>query len=216
MAKILENTYRHVNIALINEMAIYCNQLGVDIWETIRGAATKPFGFQAFYPGPGVGGHCIPIDPAYLSYKVRELGEQFRFIELAQEINQFMPRYVVDRTLDLLGRSGIDPERARVLLVGVAYKPDVSDTRETPATSIVELLEEAGASVEYTDPHVESFRVGNRQIQRRPDAKHAAAEADVTIIHTPHRALDLESIAASAKLVFDLRGSLSNTEHERL
>lgn len=216
MAKILENTYRHVNIALINEMAIYCHQLGVDIWETIRGAATKPFGFQAFYPGPGVGGHCIPIDPNYLSYKVRQLGEQFRFIELAQEINEYMPRYVVDRAADLLQRRGLDMDGAKILLIGVAYKPDVSDVRETPATGIIEILQEAGAHVEYADPHVKSFEVRGSTVPRQPDAVAAAADFDLTIVHTPHRALDIDAIAAAATLVFDLRGETRSDKYERL
>ena len=216
MAKLLENTYRHVNIALINEMAIFCRQLGVDIWETIRGAATKPFGFQAFYPGPGVGGHCIPIDPNYLSYRVRQLGEQFRLIELAQEINDFMPQYVADQAIDLLARSGIEATNARILMLGVAYKPGIGDTRETPATGVVRRLRELGAVIEFADPLVDSFGVDGLELVRRDDPTEASSESDLTIIHSPHDAFNLEEIQASAKLVFDLRGVLPTSTHERL
>ena len=216
MAKLLENTYRHINIALINEMAVFCHDLGVDIWETIRGAATKPFGFQAFYPGPGVGGHCIPIDPNYLSYRVRELGKQFRFIELAQEINEFMPQYAVTRALDLLEANGVQASSSRVLILGVAYKPDIADTRETPATAIVRYLRDAGVAVEFSDPHVESFAVDGIEVGRRDDPEIAVSDADLTLIHTPHRELNLTELASAAKLVFDLRGALSGPQHERL
>ena len=133
MAKLLENTYRHVNIALVNEMAMFCHELGMDLWDSICCAATKPFGFQAFYPGPGVGGHCIPIDPNYLGYKVRTLGYPFRFVELAQEINSRMPAYVVDRAAELLNQDAKPVKGARVLLLGVTYKRDVADQRESPA-----------------------------------------------------------------------------------
>lgn len=216
MAKLLENTYRHVNIALINEMAVFCHDLGVDIWETIRGAATKPFGFEAFYPGPGVGGHCIPIDPNYLSYRVQQLGKQFRFIELAQEINDFMPSYAVDRAVDLLEQLEVDPSSSRILIIGVAYKPDINDTRETPASDIVRLLRERGASVHFFDPHVETFSVDTLAVPHVPDPVAAAAEADLTIIHTPHKELDLPSITGAAKFVFDLRGTLGESATERL
>lgn len=216
MAKLLENTYRHVNIALINELAVFCHELGVDIWETIRGAATKPFGFQAFYPGPGVGGHCIPIDPNYLSYRVRQLGKQFKFIELAQEINEFMPGYVADRSLKILDREGVAHESASVLILGVAYKPDIGDVRETTATAIVRHLREAGATVEYCDPHVPSFSVDGIPVTRREDAVKASAEADLTLVHTPHHALDLHHIIDSAKSVFDLRGAIARQGHERI
>jgi nucleotide sugar dehydrogenase len=216
MAKLLENTYRHVNIALINEMAIFCRQLGVDIWETIRGAATKPFGFQAFYPGPGVGGHCIPIDPNYLSYRVRQLGEQFRLIELAQEINEFMPEYVAKQAVDILTRNGIEAAAARILMLGVAYKPGIGDTRETPAADVVRRLREAGAVVDYADPFVDSFIVDDIELTRHDDPLEASSEADLTIIHTPHDTFNFSEIEVSAGLIFDLRGTLPNSAHERL
>lgn len=216
MAKLLENTYRHVNIALVNELAVFCRELGVDIWEVIRGASTKPFGFQPFYPGPGVGGHCIPIDPSYLSYRVRQLGKQFRFIELAQEINEFMPRYVVDRSMEILENRKIPIDSARILLLGVAYKPDIGDVRETPATEIVRRLRETGATVEFCDPHVPSFVVDGIEVTRRDDARVSAGISDLTLLHTPHRAFDLNEIVDSAQLLFDLRGAIPDSRHERI
>lgn len=216
MAKLLENTYRHVNIALVNELAVFCRELGVDIWEVIRGASTKPFGFQPFYPGPGVGGHCIPIDPSYLSYRVRQLGKQFRFIELAQEINEFMPEYVVERSIEMLKQHEISPDEARVLLLGVAYKPDIGDVRETTATAIVENLRKAGVAVEYCDPHVPAFTVAGEEVTRRDDPRVAAGLADLTLLHTPHRDFDLGDISDSARLLFDLRGAIPDSRHERI
>ena len=159
MAKLLENTYRHVNIALVNEMAIFCRELDVDLWDAIRCAATKPFGFQPFYPGPGVGGHCIPIDPNYLSYKVRTLGYPFRFVELAQEINGRMPGYVTERAAELLNRNAQPVNGARVLLLGVTYKRDIADQRESPARPIARKLRGRGAAVAYHDPHVPAWQV---------------------------------------------------------
>src|SRR5580693_1716059 len=154
MAKLLENTYRHVNIALVNEMAIFCHELGIDLWDAIRCAATKPFGFQPFYPGPGVGGHCIPIDPNYLGYKVRTLGYPFRFVELAQEINARMPAYVVDRAVELLNLAGKPLTGSHILLLGVTYKKDVADQRESPAKVVAAKLRSKGADLCYHDPHV--------------------------------------------------------------
>ena len=151
MTKLLENTYRHVNIALVNEMAIFCRELGIDLHDAIRCAATKPFGFQPFYPGPGVGGHCIPIDPNYLSYKVRTLGYPFRFVELAQEINGRMPGYVTERAAELLNRNAQPVNGARVLLLGVTYKQDIADQRESPARPIARKLRGRGAAVAYHD-----------------------------------------------------------------
>jgi len=205
MAKLLENTYRHVNIALVNEMAIFCHELGVDLWDAIRCAATKPFGFQAFYPGPGVGGHCIPIDPNYLSYKVRaELNYPFRFVELAQEINSRMPGYVVDRAAELLNTHAKPLNGARVLLLGVTYKRDIADQRESPARPIARKLLQRGAELSYHDPFVESWQVDGRDI---PRAASPAAPADLTILLQAHSAYDLADIAASARLLFDTRGT---------
>src|SRR5580700_8266226 len=207
MAKLLENTYRHVNIALVNEMAIFCRELGVDLWDAIRCASTKPFGFQAFYPGPGVGGHCIPIDPNYLSYKVRaELNYPFRFVELAQEINSRMPGYVVDRAAELLNTHAKPLNGARVLLLGVTYKKDIADQRESPARPIARKLLQRGAALSYHDPFVDNWQVDGRDI---PRAASPVAPADLTILLQAHSGYDLADIAAKARLLFDTRGKLS-------
>ncbi len=207
MAKLLENTYRHVNIALVNEMAIFCHELGIDLWDAIRCAATKPFGFQAFYPGPGVGGHCIPIDPNYLSYKVRaELKHPFRFVELAQEINSRMPGYIVDRAAELLNTAAKPLNGAKVLLLGVTYKKDIADQRESPARPIAHRLLQRGAVLSYHDPYVESWQVDGRDI---PRAAAPTAAADLTILLQAHTAYDLADIAAKARLLFDTRGKIA-------
>jgi nucleotide sugar dehydrogenase len=207
MAKLLENTYRHVNIALVNEMAIFCHELGVDLWDAIRCAATKPFGFQAFYPGPGVGGHCIPIDPNYLSYKVRaELNYPFRFVELAQEINSRMPGYVVDRAAELLNTHAKPLNGARVLLLGVTYKKDIADQRESPARPIARKLLQRGADLSYHDPFVDNWQVDGRDI---PRAASPLAPADLTILLQAHTGYDLAGIAAKSQLLFDTRGKIS-------
>jgi UDP-N-acetyl-D-glucosamine dehydrogenase len=207
MAKLLENTYRHVNIALVNEMAIFCHELGVDLWDAIRCAATKPFGFQAFYPGPGVGGHCIPIDPNYLSYKVRaELSYPFRFVELAQEINNRMPTYVVDRAAEILNTDAKAMNGAKVLLLGVTYKKDIADQRESPARPIARKLLQRGAVLSYHDPFVKEWQVDGRDV---PRADAPVADADLTILLQAHSQYDLDDIAARSHLLFDTRGTLS-------
>jgi nucleotide sugar dehydrogenase len=204
MAKLLENTYRHVNIALVNEMAIFCHELGVDLWDAIRCASSKPFGFQAFYPGPGVGGHCIPIDPNYLSYKVRmELSYPFRFVELAQEINNRMPGYVVDRAAEILNSDAKPLNGARVLLLGVTYKKDIADQRESPARPIARKLLQRGAILSYHDPYVASWSVDGKEI---PRAQAPTQESDLTILLQAHSGYDLEDVAARAHLLFDTRG----------
>ena len=208
MAKLLENTYRHVNIALVNEMAVFCHELGVDLWDAIRCASTKPFGFQAFYPGPGVGGHCIPIDPNYLSYKVRTLGYPFRFVELAQEINSRMPGYVVDRAAELLNRHAKPLNGANVLLLGVTYKQDIADQRESPAQPIARRLLARGAVLSYHDPHVPTWAIDGRAVRRVTDLDTDIVTADVVILLQNHSEYDLPQLAASAKLFLDTRGKL--------
>jgi UDP-N-acetyl-D-glucosamine dehydrogenase len=208
MAKLLENTYRHVNIALVNEMAVFCHELGVDLWDSIRCAATKPFGFQAFYPGPGVGGHCIPIDPNYLSYKVRTLGYPFRFVELAQEINSRMPGYVVDRAAELLNRHAKPLNGANVLLLGVTYKADIADQRESPARPIARRLLARGAVLSYHDPHVPDWAIDGRDVRRVTDLDTDIVTSDVVILLQDHSEYDLPQLAASAKLFLDTRGKL--------
>ena len=211
MAKLIENTYRHVNIALMNEMSIFCDELGIDLWEAIEAADTKPFGFQAFRPGPGVGGHCIPIDPNYLSYKVRRLGYPFRFVELAQEVNERMPVYVVSRISRALNRAKQSVNGSRILLLGVAYKADIADDRETPALPIARRLRELGAELVYADPHVARWSVDGVAVERTDDPVRAASEANLTVVLQPHKAFDLPAIEARARLVLDTRGVLART-----
>lgn len=206
MAKLLENTYRHVNIALMNEMAIFCRELGIDVWEVIRGASTKPFGFHAFYPGPGVGGHCIPVDPNYLSFKVGQLGYPFRFVELAKEINARMPGYVVGRIAELLNDIDRPVRNSRVVLLGVAYKPDLGDIRETPAFPIAHKLLELGAELCFTDPYVAEFSVDGRAIEKVHHDDLVTTEADIFVVITAHRALDLMALADNGRLILDTRG----------
>jgi UDP-N-acetyl-D-glucosamine dehydrogenase len=207
MAKLLENTYRYVNIALVNEMAAICHELGVDLWDAIRCAATKPFGFQPFFPGPGVGGHCIPIDPNYLSYKVRTLGHPFRLVELADEINNGMPTYVLARTATILKRHGKSLKGAQVLLLGVTYKQDSADLRESPAITIVRGLRAAGAHVSYDDPHVDEWVVDGEPVEVA-----SPKTADIVILLQAHSAYDLGEVQRTARLLFDTRGVTSSGE----
>jgi len=217
MAKLLENTYRHVNIALVNEMARFCHELGIDLWDAIACAATKPFGFQAFYPGPGVGGHCIPIDPNYLSYKVRaDLGYPFRFVELAQEINAAMPSYVVQRIQRLLNDDGKPVKGSTVLLLGVTYKRDIADQRESPAKPLAAQLADLGARVVFHDPHVQTWTVNAVPVQRAPDLDAALADADVSVLLQNHSDYDLPAMAAKARRMLDTRGAVEPGSATRL
>ncbi|MEU8814051.1 nucleotide sugar dehydrogenase [Actinoplanes sp. NPDC048796] len=216
-AKLLENTYRHVNIALVNEMARFCHELEIDLWDVIRAAATKPFGFQAFYPGPGVGGHCIPIDPNYLSHNVRSrLGYPFRFVELAQEINATMPDYVARRAQNLLNADGQAVHGATVLLLGVTYKPNIADQRESPATPLARQLAALGATVLYHDPHVPQWTVGDVEVSRTDDLEGASASADLVILVQNHREYDADHLARLAKRFFDTRGVTTDRQAHRL
>ena len=206
-AKLLENTFRHVNIALVNEMTKFCKELNIDIWEVIRGASTKPFGFMKFTPGPGVGGHCIPIDPNYLSYEVRnQLGYPFRFVELAQEINNSMPRYVVDRVGKMLNEHRKPLNGSEVLLLGVTYKADIADQRESPAMPVAEALRERGAVIRFHDPMVETWNLESGNVTREADLDAAVASADVVVVLQAHESYDLEKLASSAKVMLDTRG----------
>ena len=216
MAKLLENTYRHVNIALVNEMAAFCHELGIDLWDSINCAATKPFGFQAFYPGPGVGGHCIPIDPNYLGYKVRTLGYPFRFVELAQEINGRMPALVVDRAAELLNFDAKALRGARVLLLGVTYKKDIADQRESPVTVIGRKLSGRGADLAYHDPYVDSWSPSGAPIRCVADLDAEVAAADLVILLQDHSVYDLDHIAQRAQRILDTRGRLTGPNVERL
>jgi UDP-N-acetyl-D-glucosamine dehydrogenase len=211
-AKLLENTYRHVNIALVNEMARFCHELDIDLWDVIRAASTKPFGFQAFFPGPGVGGHCIPIDPNYLSHNVRsKLGYPFRFVELAQEINATMPAYVARRAQNLLNTDGHAVHGARILLLGVTYKANIADQRESPAIPLAKHLLALGATLSYHDPHVPEWIVPGTR-----DLDGAAAAADLVILVQHHREYDADRLAGIAKRFFDTRGATTVAEAHRL
>jgi UDP-N-acetyl-D-glucosamine dehydrogenase len=209
MAKLLENTYRHVNIALVNEMVRFCHELDIDLWNVIRCAATKPFGFQAFYPGPGVGGHCIPIDPNYLSYQVQAaLGYPFRFVELAQEINNGMPNYVVHRIQDALNDVAKPLRGSNVLLMGVTYKADISDQRESPALPIAQKLADQGARISFHDPHVPIWSVGGLELDRVTDLEEAVAKADITVLLQRHSDYDLVALGTLSPLLLDTRGAM--------
>jgi UDP-N-acetyl-D-glucosamine dehydrogenase len=212
-AKLLENIYRCVNIALVNELKPVLAAMGIDIWKVIEAASTKPFGFQAFYPGPGLGGHCIPIDPFYLTWKAREYGHHTRFIELAGEINNSMPHYVIGRAIDGLNELGKPLRGASVLVIGLAYKPDVDDVRETPAAEIIKLLLEHGASVSYHDPHVPLFAGMRKYREYRmhsvPLSKENLKAADCVLIVTNHSSVDWKAIAEHARLVVDSRNALA-------
>lgn len=217
MAKLLENTYRHINIALVNDMVRYCHEMGIDLWESIDAAATKPFGFQPFRPGPGVGGHCIPIDPRYLSHNVRtRLGHPLRFVELAQEINDSMPAYVGSRVQERLNLDGIPVRGARVLLLGVTYKPDIRDTRETAAVPLIQILRDLGAEVSFHDPLVDELNFDESRMDRVPDLMHAVAEADICVLLQPHKGYDLQQIVKSARRVLDTRGVMKGPTVDRL
>ena len=206
MAKLLENTYRHINIALVNEMAVFSHDLGIDLWSAIDAAKTKPFGFAAFYPGPGVGGHCIPIDPNYLSHQVRTLGYQFRFVELAQEISQRMPTYVVRRVQDLLNRHHKPVNGSKIFVLGLTYKPDIADDRETPARGVIIDLLTLGADVVGHDPYLERFEIDGVPITMSKDFDESLRSCDAVLLLQHHREYDLDAIVAAAPLVFDTRG----------
>ncbi|RIK31343.1 MAG: UDP-N-acetyl-D-glucosamine dehydrogenase [Anaerolineae bacterium] len=209
MAKLLENTFRMINIGLVNELAMMCERLDVDVWEVIDAAATKPFGFMKFTPGPGLGGHCIPIDPLYLSWKMKSFNYNARFIELASEINTNMPRYVVERVMDTLNDQGKALKGSKILILGAAYKPDVGDVRESPALDVIGLLRQKGADVSYHDPYITHIHHETEgwHMDSVQDVMNAVKEADVTVIVTNHKTYDYEAIVQSAKLVFDTRNA---------
>jgi len=209
MAKLLENTFRMINIGLVNELAIMCERLGVDVWEVIDAAASKPFGFMKFTPGPGLGGHCIPIDPLYLSWKMKSFNYNARFIELASEINTNMPRYVVSRIMEALNDRSKALRDSKVLVLGAAYKPDIDDMRESPALDVIGLLRNKGADVEYHDPyipHIHHERDG-WQMDSVKDLMQAVKESDAVVIITDHKVYDYQTIVESAKFVFDSRNA---------
>ncbi|GAB4581349.1 MAG: nucleotide sugar dehydrogenase [Anaerolineales bacterium] len=218
MAKLLENTFRMVNIGLVNEMAIMCDRLGIDVWEVIEAAATKPFGFMKFTPGPGLGGHCIPIDPLYLSWKLKSLNYTARFIELASEINTNMPRYVVGKVQDALNQHCKALNGSRILVLGAAYKPDIDDLRESPALDVIGLLREKGGQVSYHDPYIPHLTHDGWEMDSVPDLMGAVRGADCVVIVTNHSTYDYSAILETAKLVVDSRNALklTGTEHPKV
>ncbi|OII27602.1 nucleotide sugar dehydrogenase [Frigoribacterium sp. MCBA15_019] len=209
LTKLLENTFRHVNIALVNELAMFANQLGVDVWESIEAASTKPFGFMKFTPGPGVGGHCLPVDPSYLSWQVRkQLGRPFRFVELANDVNDHMPNYVVERVIAMLNGISKSVRGTRILLIGLAYKPGTGDVREAPSMAMIELLLELGADLVAVDEHVEEHRWPQGVERVSLDAE-TLARVDLSVIVTAHPDVDLTVLAQSDVLVLDTRNTRS-------
>lgn len=205
MAKLLENTFRAINIGLANEMLLMCDKLGLDVWEVIEAAATKPFGFMKFTPGPGLGGHCIPIDPLYLSWKLKTLKYTARFIDLAAEINTSMPAYWVNKVQDALNEAGKPVKGSKVLVLGVAFKKNVDDLRESPALDIIHLLTEKGALVSYHDPHILAFSYESVNMSSAPDLEKALKEADCVVVVTDHDAYDWAWIRQRASLWVDTR-----------
>ncbi len=212
-AKLLENIYRAVNIAMVNEMKMILDAMDIDVWEVIEAAKTKPFGFAAFYPGPGLGGHCIPVDPFYLTWKAREVGQPTRFIELAGEVNHHMPQYVVDKTVRAINDAGKSVRGAKVLILGLAYKPDIDDVRESPSFDLIKHLEEIGASVDYHDPHVPAThymrRWGDMGKKSVDLSANSLAGYDCVLIATHHAAIDWQLVADHARLIIDTRNAMA-------
>lgn len=210
MAKLLENTFRMINIGLVNEMAIMCDRLGLDVWEIIDAAATKPFGYMKFTPGPGLGGHCIPIDPLYLSWKLKALNYTARFIDLASEINTEMPRYVVKKVQDALNEQQKPLKGSKILIIGTAYKPDVDDIRESPSLDIIGLLRQKGADLDYHDPYIPTISHDDWTLESLNDIDEGVQNADCVVIVTDHSTYDYEGILNNASLIIDTRNALGN------
>tara|TARA_Y100001970_G_scaffold62825_1_gene80319 strand:+ start:1079 stop:2341 length:1263 start_codon:yes stop_codon:yes gene_type:complete len=215
MVKLIENTYRQVNIAMVNELAILSNMLDIDIWEVVEAAKTKPFGFQSFRPGAGVGGHCIPIDPKYLSFKTRQIGQPVRFVELAQEINNSMPNYVISRISELMNKKEILLKNSKVLILGVAYKKDIGDTRESPAIDIIDSLLDKSVEVSFYDPFVDELIVDEESISKEQDLENIS-DYDLVIIHTPHTSFSKIDFDNIKSLIFDTTGSFTISNAERI
>ncbi len=215
MVKLLENTFRAINIGLANEVALMCDKLGLDVWEVIDAAATKPYGFMKFTPGPGLGGHCIPVDPAYLAWKMKALNFPARFIEVATEINSQMPHHVTDVVTSLLNEDRLAVNGARILIMGVAYKPDVADMRESPAIEIIERLREKGAEISYHDPHVPELTIGEFHAKSVPLTEEAVAGSDLLVIVTDHHSIDYENVVRMAPRVFDTRNATRDVRGNR-
>jgi UDP-N-acetyl-D-glucosamine dehydrogenase len=215
MVKLLENTFRMINIGLANEMAIMCDRMGINVWEVIEGAATKPFGFMPFFPGPGLGGHCIPVDPFYLSWKTKQAGIEARFIELAGYINGHMPHFVVEKVQNALNFASKPLRGSRVHIWGVAYKRDIDDYRESPALDIIHLLKKQGALVSYTDPYVPVVRFEGEEMFS-VSAPTAASDADCVVIVTDHSNFDYATLVSEAQLIVDTRNALKQYNSDKI
>jgi len=216
MVKLLENTFRSVNIGLVNEVALMCARLGVDVWEVIDAASSKPFGFMPFYPGPGLGGHCIPIDPLYLSWKLKTLNYRARFIELAGEVNSAMPEYVCERVAAALNERSKSVKGSRILVLGVSYKRDIDDVRESPALDVIRLLAGRGARVDYSDPYVPEIAMDGGAVLRSRELMGAVREADVVVVVTDHSAYPYADIVAAAAQVVDTRNATKGIVSEKI
>ena len=205
MVKLLENIFRSVNIGLVNEFAIMCDRLGLDVWEVIEAAGTKPFGFLPFYPGPGLGGHCIPVDPHYLSWKLRLLAYKARFIELADEINREMPRFVAEKVVEALNRERKSVNGSKILILGVSYKKDSEDVRESPALDVMKLLEEKGGEISYHDPKVAKLYFNGQMIHSVPLTPQSLSSSDAVVVITDHSCFDAQEVVRHSRLVIDAR-----------
>jgi UDP-N-acetyl-D-glucosamine dehydrogenase len=215
MVKLLENTFRAINIGLANEVALMCDRLGLDVWEVIDAAATKPYGFMKFVPGPGLGGHCIPVDPSYLSWKMKSLNFSARFIELAIDVNTSMPGHVARRVSDLLNEDRLAVNGARVLILGIAYKPDVGDVRESPAIDVIEALQAKGADLSYHDPHVAEVEIGDQTYKSVELTDEVLSGCDIAVIVTDHSAIDWDRVVAKVPRIFDTRNATKNVREGR-
>ncbi len=215
MVKLLENTFRSVNIGLVNEVALMCNRLGLDVWEIINAAATKPFGFMPFFPGPGLGGHCIPIDPHYLSWKLKTLNYYARFIELAGDINSHMPEWVVERITGVLNDIGKSVKGTKILILGVAYKKNIQDVRESPALDVIRLLKRSGADMVYHDPYVPQINLENHKMKSVKLTAGEVKKSDLVVILTDHTDFNYEWIVKNARLIFDTRNATCNVRNDR-
>jgi UDP-N-acetyl-D-glucosamine dehydrogenase len=216
MVKLLENTFRAVNIGLVNEIALMCDRLKLDTWEVIDAAATKPFGYMPFYPGPGLGGHCIPLDPHYLSWKLKSLNFYSRFIELASQINSGMPEYLVSKISDALNQHGKCINKSKILLIGVAYKRDIGDVRESPALDVIHELSKREASIAYHDPYVPHLKIDGISMKSIPLNQKTISMQDCVVIVTDHKSLDFEFIVKNSSLVVDSRNATKNIKSKNI
>jgi UDP-N-acetyl-D-glucosamine dehydrogenase len=216
MVKLLENTFRSVNIAMVNELALMCQKMGIGVWEVIEAAGTKPFGFMSFYPGPGIGGHCIPIDPFYLSWKAKQSGFEPRFIELAGQINSNMPAFVLSRVTDALNDQKKSLKGSKILILGVAYKRDVNDLRESPALDVMELLHRKGAKIDYHDPYIPSLALGELTLRSKPIRSGRLKSYDCVVILTDHRVFDYPQVVSESALIVDTRNALKGFKSKKI